>query len=533
MTNAKDRKMRVENKLAGVEYQRRLYSNILKNELTKCSDDYGYFAKTYCKITHPTEGHIPFYPYDFQLRVVNEYDTHRFNIVRKCRQLGLSTTTAMYVLWKCLFVDGFFCVILSKSQREAKEFLKKVKVAYANITESDIKGTLKTDTVHEMEFENGSRILSLPSTAGRGFACSLLVLDEAAFCRNMDDLWAEAFPVLSTGGRCIVISTTKGTVGIGRWFFETWRDAEAGENDFNTIRLHWWEHPNYDERWVQSQLRQLGPRRFKQEVLGYFLGTGNTFLRQSILEYYEAHTKDPYLKKEHDRLWLWEPPMPDVSYAVTVDTASGTGTDYSVFHIIRLDRMEQVGEYVTRTHTERFTDIVEKWAKIYNYAFIVCERNSMGQGVADKLYFTRCYTNMLVEKSRNKKKPKPGWTTTMKTRPYITQAIENIFTDKIITINSVRTVRQLQSFIIKDGSGKIEADAGSNDDLVLTLGILAHNRERILSSLPLRMAGTQIKQDSDPLEKVIMSMTANNLQPSPIIRHSSDEDQKDLRWLLL
>ena len=156
----------------------------------------------------------------------------------------------------------------------------------------------------------------------------------------------------------------------------------------------------------------------------------------------------------------------------------------------------------------------------------------MGQGVADKLYFTRCYTNMLVEKSRNKKKPKPGWTTTMKTRPYITQAIENIFTDKIMTVNSVRTVRQMQSFIVKEGTGKIEADSGSNDDLVMALGILAHNREKILASMPMRMVGTQIKKDTDPVEKVIMSMTANALQPSPIIRRSFHEDHNDLRWLL-
>jgi hypothetical protein len=505
------------------------YDSIFGIELNNCKHNWKYFCDKYGQVDHPVKGRIEFHPYDFQVRVVGEYDAHQFNIIRKCRQLGLSTTTAMYVLWKCLFHPGFFVVILSKSQREAKEFLKKVRVAYQAIGLKDVKGDLLTDSVHELEFENGSRVISLPSNSGRSFACSLLILDEAAFCRNMDTLWAEALPTLSTGGRCIVISTTHGTTGMGKWYFETWRDAEAGVNDFNPIQLYWWEHPEYDEKWAQKMLRQLKPKRFKQEILGHFIGTGNTFLSSRVLEHYENSIKEPILKKEYGRLWIWELPRQGVVYGMAVDTSSGTGTDYSAFQLFRLDTMEQVAEYMTKTHTQRFATIVRKWGLLYNTASMIVERNSMGQGVADMLYYTMNYPAMYMEKPKMKIK-KPGWTTTEKSRSYITQAIENTCVTKTATIRSSRLVRQLQTFVIKENTGKIEADSGANDDLVIPLGIMAHTRDKLLSLRPISFTGTNIQYRAKSVADLFADKNREAMPEQAFFTTTTYTDQ-DVSWL--
>ena len=34
--------------------------------------------------------------------------------------------------------------------------------------------------------------------------------------------------------------------GVGNWFHKQWLGAEEGTNEFNTIRLHWTDHPERD-----------------------------------------------------------------------------------------------------------------------------------------------------------------------------------------------------------------------------------------------------------------------------------------------
>ena len=72
-------------------------------ELLRCGKDPSYFINTYAKITHPQRGLIPFKLYDFQKDAIDSFQNHRFNIILKARQLGLSTITAAYVAWLMMF----------------------------------------------------------------------------------------------------------------------------------------------------------------------------------------------------------------------------------------------------------------------------------------------------------------------------------------------------------------------------------------------------------------------------------------------
>lgn len=72
----------------------------------------------------------------------------------------------------------------------------------------------------------------------------------------------------NTGGRAIIISTPNGTTGVGQQYYRMWTEAEAGQNDFNPIRLDWSIHPEHDQKWFDTQARQLGdPKRIAQELL--------------------------------------------------------------------------------------------------------------------------------------------------------------------------------------------------------------------------------------------------------------------------
>ena len=72
-------------------------------EIIKCGKDANYFFEKYVMIQHPVKGLIPFKMYDFQKTCIDDFQEHRFNIVLKSRQQGLSTLSAAYALWLAIF----------------------------------------------------------------------------------------------------------------------------------------------------------------------------------------------------------------------------------------------------------------------------------------------------------------------------------------------------------------------------------------------------------------------------------------------
>ena len=84
-----------------------------------------------------------------------------------------------------------------------------------------------------------------------------MIIDEAAFIRNIDDIWTAAQQTLATGGGAIVLSTPNGT---GNFFHKMWTKAEAGDNKFKTLRLPWTVHPERDQVWRSRQEDELGAR---------------------------------------------------------------------------------------------------------------------------------------------------------------------------------------------------------------------------------------------------------------------------------
>ena len=94
-------------------------------EIVRCGKDPIYFFNKYVKIQHPTLGIIPFKTYDFQNDCVNDFVEHRFNVVLKSRQLGLSTLAAAYAAWLALFYKDKNVLIIATKLSVAMNFIKK------------------------------------------------------------------------------------------------------------------------------------------------------------------------------------------------------------------------------------------------------------------------------------------------------------------------------------------------------------------------------------------------------------------------
>ena len=251
-------------------------------EIIKCGKNPVYFMKKYCMIQHQLRGLIPFETYDFQDDCVKSFQENRFNIVLKSRQLGLSTVTAAYAVWYAIFKKDKNILVIATKLATAINFIKKVKTIVDNIPPWLLL-TKFEPTKQAIRFTNGSSITAIPTSpdAGRSEALALLIVDEAAFIRDFDDIWTSLYPTLSTGGNAIILSTPN---GVGGQYYKLWVEAESKANDFNPIRLAWWVHPEHDQAWFDKETKNLARRNIAQEFLCDFISSGDTFLQPGDLE---------------------------------------------------------------------------------------------------------------------------------------------------------------------------------------------------------------------------------------------------------
>jgi len=402
-----------------------------------------------------------------------------------------------------------------------------------------------------LKLANGSHIRATSSAgdAGRSLALSLLVIDEAAFIDEAEDIWTSAWNTLSTGGNAVVLSTPN---GMGNWFHSMWQKAEAKENNFNTIRLHWSLHPERDQRWRDEQSRELGPRKAAQECDCDFLTSGMNVVDLMIVKWYkETHMSDPIeTRGDANNLWIWQRPNYSKGYVVCADVARGDGEDFSAAHVLDLESLEQVAEYKGQIDTRSFGRLLITLATEYNDASLIIEREGVGwdtiQECIDRKYRNLFYTTVdatyvdIERQLGNKlwhqdKKMVPGFGTTYKTRQMIINGIERYFRERQVVIHSVRTLSELETFVWLNG--KAQAAKGFNDDLVMSLGI----------GLWVRDTAFKLKQEGVDLMKHIMgNISKNQIEEVPVYtakQNARAEDQwrmsvgqrgakEDLTWLI-
>lgn len=458
-------------------------SAVRAEEIMKCGTDVSYFLSRYVKIFHPTKGLVKFETYPFQNDCLQAFDDHRFVIVNKSRQLGLSTSVAGYSLWMAIFQQGKEILVVATKLDVAKNFIKKVRDMYDHLPSWLVMPTVTEDSKHYLGFSNGSKIKasSTSGDAGRSEALSLLVVDEAAHIEGIEEMWLGIFPTLATGGQAIFFSSPS---GVGTLFHKMWIDANDGKNDFYPIELPWTVHPERDEKWFREQRKGIiaakGERGVAQELLCSFAASGDTFLKGDALDALHKAIKKPidYIVHGRYETWVWKRPEGSHKYILCADVARGDGDDFSAFHVINTSTDEIVADYKGKPPPDRFAEIMIEIATSYNNALICQELNNVGVAAAIKLkdsgyknlYYQKFMKNIYMSYvTQDIGDELPGFTTTANSREQILSRLENTLRNKKIKVYSKRLYEELQTFIWK--GNKPQAQKGYNDDMVISLAI--------------------------------------------------------------
>jgi len=185
-------------------------------------------------------------------------------VILNCsRQWGKSTVTAVKATHFAAHHAGSTTLVLSKSARQSREFVRKA-AEFARRAGLRTKGGGGPD--YGLVLPNRSRIVGLPSNEEtiRGFsAVGLLLIDEAS--RVSDELYTAVRPMLAvSNGSLWLMSTPNGKRG---FFYEVWT---RGEEDWERVEARATECPRISAAFLAAEeAAMLGPV-FRREYLCCF-----------------------------------------------------------------------------------------------------------------------------------------------------------------------------------------------------------------------------------------------------------------------
>ena len=451
-------------------------------EFMACKQDPVYFAKKHVKIVSLDEGLVPFEPYDFQERLIQNFHDNRFNICKMPRQTGKSTTSVSYLLHYAVFNDNVNIGILANKAATARDLLGRLQTAYENLPKWMQQGIISWNK-GSLELENGSKILAASTSASavRGMSFNILFLDEFAFVPNhiAESFFASVYPTITSGKstKVIMVSTPHGM----NHFYRYWHDAERNKNEYIPTDVHWSEVPGRDAEWKAQTIANTSEQQFKVEFECEFLGSVNTLINPAKLR--NLVYEEPIQRSAG--LDIYERVKEDHNYIITVDVARGLGNDYSAF--IVADVTEFPYKVIAKYRNNEikpmlFPNIIRDIAKAYNNAYVLVEVNDIGDQVASILFYDLEYENILMASMRGRngqvvgqgfsgKKTQLGVRTTSAVKKLGCSNLKTLLEDDKIITCDYDIISELTTFAQKHQS--FEAEEGCNDDLAMCLVIFS------------------------------------------------------------
>jgi hypothetical protein len=227
-------------------------------------------------------------------------------------------------------------------------------------------------------------------------------------------------------------------------------------------------------RQMRASFRGLAAQEFAEDEESCFLASGESFFDLAKIEERAGTLPEPAELRKNGQLAVWLPPMAGRRYLVAADPAGGGSEgDFSAVEILDLETAMQCAEFAGHRSVGELALLLIEWAKEYNGAWIVVERNNHGSGVLAHLEQTgaaRVYGQ----------NGQPGWLTSQVSRPVMLARMEAMLAEMPDRFMSRRLLAECRSFV-RLPNGKTGARAGAHDDRVMAMAIGLGAREEIMA----------------------------------------------------
>jgi hypothetical protein len=476
-----------------------------------------------------TSGRTNFELFDYQRETLDIFLSERYIVVLKARQLGLTTLAMAYALWMLMFRPGSNIVMVSRSQTAADKALEMIDFMWSFLPAWVLERGPKLDNDaakhHSYKFSDGmvSRITSYAATrtVAAGQTATLVLWDEAALAEYQDDALRTLLPTTDAGGSMIVFSTARGGHNS---FARLYRDAERGENQFVPIFHPWYvsrfmnpgvsretiDYTHYEakkramasEPWLfyaeypssaEEAFRQSGRSRFANlpdvEDFDEFPLRGRFINGDYGRVTFQPDEEGPLRLREEALLGVPVGCRPVIS----LDPASGTGGDYTSMSMGWVDHdgvpqrmgfwhsnMVEPSEYsVDAMLTGQF--FADSSGRD---ALMVVERQGGYGDTVVHIMRSEGYTNLYVHRYTGHRKYRQdqmyGFPMTATRRPLVVDTLAkwlDFDNDTVMGGVDLLLRRELGAFVVRP-DGKIGADVGMHDDLVMSTAIWVYVAEQ-------------------------------------------------------
>jgi phage FluMu gp28-like protein len=225
-----------------------------------------------------------FDPWPYEAELLS--DSHlRTRVVRKSRQVGITTTIAHEAVWKAFTTNKRVILIVSPSQRQSGIVMGKIRaIVNANTRLSTL---VARSSNTELHLRNGSMIAATPNNPDRirGYTANDIYLDEAAHFLNDEPVMRAIKPMLiATQGTFTVISTPFGKRGLYWEQYKLAVDKKADDREIKAYEFHPSTiSPLITSEDLERERQNLTELEFKQEYEGEFIEEADVYLTTDLI----------------------------------------------------------------------------------------------------------------------------------------------------------------------------------------------------------------------------------------------------------
>lgn len=251
--------------------------------------------------------------------------------------------------------------------------------------------------------------------------------------------------------------------------------------------------------WYQEMCMSFNndTQKIAQELDVSFEGSAANVVAPEFIEMQEQFNVreplDDYKDPLNEEFWMWKAPIEGHRYIMGIDPSRGISEDNTAIEIIDMDGrdengmpiIEQVAEYLGKRLGDDIGGMAYQYGKLYNDAFIVVDATG---GVGDACILTLLqmgYKNLYYDDAVQK-----SYTVQNSTKTFGMQ-----YTDKLpgfhfqgnrypilanfagmirnneIKIRSVRVINELETWIFKGDTGRMDHMEGSHDDTITSIAM--------------------------------------------------------------
>lgn len=421
-----------------------------------------------------------------------------------------TVSSSFFITWYLSFNIDKNCLIVANKGATVKEIIDKIKIVYENLP-FFLKPGILINNVMSMKFDNGCRFMgqNTSKTPGLGFTIHLLYADEFAHIPSniINHFYRSVFPTLSSSkiSRAIITSTAYGM----NKFYEIYTGAVKGENEFNPIRVDWFDYPGRDEDWKQKEIANLGSQEeFRQEYENQFFSDSQMAIDRwtmqrlaRIKKKYEWYYLDEfeYEGVNYNNL-IWDSKYRDFTFnkldkfLLSIDTASGAGKDFSVINIFKVEPLSLAKIRTLRNYEDEGSffkliqigiyrdnhvsiDELSKILKVLIFDFfgeenikIILEMNHSGAHmiVANLEKHPEYYPELFIhtKHSLNAERLELGVKLNKSNKPLLCSEMGHLIKTSRIVMNEFNSIQEASNFGI-DSKGNYKSQLG-NDDIIMT-----------------------------------------------------------------